>query len=87
MGDHEKVEEFEKDDRKMLSLKEKSALDLTRLVDVQHCRKSEIDTHSADKLRKHERSSNKLKHKNNHGIQNDIQSILYLKGYRAGGRY
>ena len=78
---NEVIEEFEKDERNILSLKEKSGLDLTILVDVKNCSKCEFETHSEGKLRKHERSTHQVIDSNIKiimGFKNDIQEYFNI---------
>ena len=64
-----------------MSLKEKSGLDLTILVDVKNCSKCEFETHSEGKLRKHKRSTHQAIDSNIKiimGFKNDIQEYFNI---------
>ena len=79
--ENEVIEEFEKDEQNILSLKEKTGLDLTILVDVKSCKKCGFETHSEGKLRKHERLTHQVMDSNKNiimGFKNDIQEYFNI---------
>ena len=61
--ENEVIQEFEKDEMSILSLKEKAGcgLDLTILVSVKSFNECEFETHSEGRLRKHKRAMHQTK--------------------------
>ena len=77
----EVIKEFEKDDRNVLSLKQKTGLDMMILVDVKSCKKCKFETHSEGELRKHEKSTHDLGNSNMDiimGFKNDIKEYFNI---------
>ena len=84
--ENEVIDEFEKDDRNILALKEKTGLDMKILVDVKNCSKCEFETHSEGQLRKHNRYTHMVIEPNTNiifGFKKDIQE--YFKIFKEMG--